>query len=266
MTDAPRIHPTAIVDPAARVDSTSHVGPYAVVGPGVRVGPGCRIEAHVVLEGDTVLGRNNRIGPHAVVGGAPQIREVADTEWGGLRIGDENRFREFVSVHCGGGPGRFTAVGSRCLLMAGSHVAHDCRIGDGVELANGVQLAGHVVVEDLAVLGGLAAVHQFVRVGRLAFVGAGSMVSQDVPPFALANGDRARVYDLNVVGLKRLGFPASRRRLLRRALRRLLAAPTMREGLERVAELDQCDEVEQLIGFARASRRGVCRLSRGVSP
>jgi UDP-N-acetylglucosamine acyltransferase len=144
--------------------------------------------------------------------------------------------------------------------MAYSHVAHDCRIGDGVELANGVQLAGQVEVGDQVGFGGLAAVHQFVRVGRLAFVGAGSMVSQDVPPFALVSGDRARVYDINVVGLKRHGIDEATRRRLRRTFKLLLAAPTLREGIALVREgVGACDTVEQLLRFAEGSERGLCR-------
>jgi UDP-N-acetylglucosamine acyltransferase len=259
-----RIHPTAVVEPGARIDPSALVGPYAVIGPHVVVGPACRVEAHSVLQGETVLGAGNRVGPHAVLGAPPQIRETTGDDAGGLEIGDGCWFREMTTVHLGGAPGRLTRVGSRCMLMAYSHIAHDCVVGDGVELANGVQLAGHVEVGDLASLGGLAAVHQFVRVGRLAFVGAGAMVSQDVPPFALVSGDRARVYDTNRVGLERRDVAPHVRRRLRTALRMLLGAPTVAEGVAAVREaVEPCAEVDELVAFVLASRRGVCRLVGG---
>jgi UDP-N-acetylglucosamine acyltransferase len=251
------VHPTAVVEPGARVDPSTRVGPYAVIGPQVVIGPGCEIGPHAVIEGQTSLGPENSVGPHAVLGARPQIRDCAAR--GALIIGARNTLREHVSVHVGS-DGGMTRIGDGNLLMVGSHVAHDCVVGDGVELANGVQLAGHVEVGDHAGLGGLAAVHQFVRVGRLAFVGAGAMVSQDVPPFALASGDRARVYDINRVGLGRHGVDGATRTALRRALALLLTAPALRQGMALVREqLAPCAEVDQLLEFAASSRRGLCR-------
>jgi UDP-N-acetylglucosamine acyltransferase len=251
------VHPTAVVELGARVDPTAEVGPYAVIGARVVIGPRCVIGPHAVIEGETVLGPENTVGPHAVLGAPPQIRGAVGE--GALVLGAGNTLREHVSVHAGSSGG-VTRVGDRNLLMVGSHVAHDCVVGDGVELANGVQLAGHVEVGDHAGIGGLAAVHQLARVGRLAFVGAGAMVSQDVPPFSLASGDRARVYDINRVGLRRHGVDGATRTLLRRALALLLAAPTLREGVALVREqVAHCAEVEQLLAFAATSRRGLCR-------
>lgn len=263
----PRVHPAAVVEPGASVDPTAVVGPYAVLGPRVVVGPGCRVEAHAVLQGATILGPGNCVGAHAVLGGLPQVRGLAPEAAGRLEVGRDNVFREHVTVHVASAPAEATRIGDGNLLMIGSHVAHDCTVGDGVELANGVQLAGHVTVEDHAALGGLAAVHQFVRVGRLSFVGAGAMVSQDVPPFSLASGDRARVYDANTVGLRRRRVPAERRQLIRRALRLILAAPTVSAGVEVVRrEIDACEEVDLLVSFVLASQRGVCPLARRREP
>lgn len=257
------IHPTARVDPAAELAPSVRIGPYAVIGPHVSLGAETVVEAHCILEGRTRLGRANRVGPHAVLGAPAQIRDASREVPGRLSVGDENWIREFATIHAGHHDQ--TRVGHRNMLMAYSHVAHDCRLGDGIELANGVQLAGHVEVGDHAGLGGLAAVHQFVRVGELAFVGAGAMVPQDVPPFSLVSGDRARCYGINAVGLRRHGFSGGQRRQLRRAYRLLYAAPTLREGLERVRrEVEPSEPVQRLLSFCEATRRGICaRAARG---
>lgn len=280
---ASRIHPTAVVDPAARLDPSLRVGPFAVIGPRVQVGPGCSIGSHCVLRGALQLGAGNRVEHHVVLGAPPQLRcmtapagdgeggpaeaqpdrPAEAAEAGAIVLGERNWIREFATVHAGS-PGGCTRLGNGCLLMVQAHVAHDCQLGDGVELANGVQLAGHVEVEDHAAVAGLAAVHQFARIGQLAFVGAGAMVSRDVPPFALASGDRARVYGVNRVGLRRRGLPPAERALIKRALRQLLAAPTLAEGraaVEALAGAGASPHVSALLRFATNSRRGLCRLS-----
>jgi UDP-N-acetylglucosamine acyltransferase len=251
------IHPTAVVEPGAEIDATAEVGPLAFIGGRVRLGPGCRVASHAVVKGDTTIGPRTRIGHHAVLGERPQVRDLEGPP-GRLEVGQDNWLRELVTVHAGS-PGSVTRLGDGNLLMAYSHVAHDCQLGNGIELANGVQLAGHVRVGDHAGLGGLAAVHQFVRVGELAFVGAGSMVSQDVPPFCLASGDRTRVYGANTVGLRRQGLPPALRRDLALALRLLLGAPTLARGLEQVRrQVAPSVEVSRLLAFAEASERGLC--------
>jgi UDP-N-acetylglucosamine acyltransferase len=251
------VHETAVIEAGAELGPSVQVGPFAVIGARVRLGAGCLIEAHAVISGDTWLGAENRVGAHAVLGGPPQVRGLEGA--GALRVGRGNVIREHCTVHAGQ-PGSETRLGDANLLMAGSHVAHECVLGSHIELANGVQLAGHVQVGDHAGLGGLAAVHQFVRVGPHAFVGAGSMVSQDVPPFSLVAGDRARVYGLNLVGLRRHGFTAGQRRQLARALRQLLRAPTLEEGLALVRQEPAGPELALLVEFASRSRRGLCRL------
>lgn len=254
------LHPTAVVEPGAQIHATATVGAFSVVGAEVSVGPGCHIGSHVVLTGRTVLGPENNIDHHAVLGGAPQIRQSQAA--GRLELGQGNHLREFVTVHAGSSGG-VTRLGDHNYLMAYCHVAHDCRLGHGVELANGVQLAGHVEAMDHASLGGLAAVHQFVRVGAHAFVGAGAMVSQDVLPYCLVSGDRARLYGLNTEGLRRHGFDAVLRRDLAHAVRALMSADTLEQGLDAIRRMEpRSGPLQELLDFARSSSRGLCALSR----
>jgi UDP-N-acetylglucosamine acyltransferase len=258
------VHATAVVEQGARIDPGATVGPFALIGARARIGAGTVVGAGAVIAGETTIGARSWIGPHAILGTPPQIRETLEA--GALEIGDETVVRELATVHAAR-PGGRTRIGSGCLLMAGCHVAHDCALEDRVELANGVQLAGHVEVGRGACLGGLAAVHQFARIGAFAFVGAGAMVSQDVPPYCLASGDRAKIYGLNVVGLRRNGFPPARRRELSRAVRLLFAAVSLGEGLARVsAEVSASEERDRLLAFVAASRRGLCRGVLGVRP
>jgi UDP-N-acetylglucosamine acyltransferase len=200
------IHPTAVISPQAEVDPTCEVGPFAVIGPGVKLGPRNVVGPHAVLEGDTTLGEGNRVFPHACLGQIPQDLKYAG-ERTRLVIGDRNQFREFVTVHVGtAGGGGITRIGSGCLLMANSHVAHDCAVGDGSILANSVALAGHVTLGDHVTLGGLSGVHQFTRIGRFVFSAGGSIIVQDVAPYCMVQGDRAEVVGINVTGLARHGF------------------------------------------------------------
>lgn len=221
-----RVHPTAIVDPRAELAADVDVGPYCVVGPSVRVAEGTRLLSHVVLAGDTAVGRGNVFHPFSVVGGEPQIRkrdgrgdEPAEPRLA-LVIGDHNVVRENVTINVSSAAGA-TRLGSHNLLMAGAHVAHDVVLGSHCVIANGVQLAGHVVVEDWVTFGGLSGVAQRLRVGQSAFVAAGAMCERDVPPFVIVQGDRARVRALNVVGLERRGVPESSVRALRKAFGQL---------------------------------------------
>jgi UDP-N-acetylglucosamine acyltransferase len=244
-----RIHPTAVVSPHAVV------GAHVVVGPETWIGP------HAVVDGRTTLGARNRIFSFASVGTVPQDLKYRGEE-STLVVGDDNLIREYVSMNPGtAGGGMETRVGNGCLFMVSSHVAHDCRVDDRVILANGAALGGHVTVERHAIVNGLAGVHQFVRVGESAFCAAGAMVSQDVPPYCTVAGDRARLYGLNLLGLRRRGFDTETIVALKRAYRLLfLGRSAQREALERTeAELGQVPEVARLVAFVRASERGVCR-------
>jgi UDP-N-acetylglucosamine acyltransferase len=266
-----RESPAALVDPTARVApgavlaSGVRVGPYAVIGPKVRIGAGSVIESHVVIEGDTVLGEKNHVFPFASIGHVPQ-----DLKYRGeptlLRIGDRNRIREFVTIHLGtAGGGGVTSIGSDNLLMAYAHVAHDCHIGDHTILANAATLAGHVAVEDWSTIGAFSGVHQFCRVGQHAFIGGYSVATKDVLPFSRTVGNRACIYGLNVVGLKRHGFTAEAVAALRHAYRVLLQSRlNTTEALARIdAEGPATPEVRVIVEFIRASQRGVILKRRG---
>ena len=210
-------HPTALVADSALVEERVELGPYAVVGDDVRLGPECRVGAHAVVSGPSRFGARNRLAAHAVIGAAPQDRSY-DDEATILEIGDDNEFREHCTVHRGTAKGGGkTVIGSRCLFMVGSHVAHDCTIGDDVTLTNLATLGGHVTLEDGVVLGGHVAVAPFVRIGSLAFAAGGAMIERDVPPYVIVGGDRARVRGINRVGLERAGVPLKSRDALRRA-------------------------------------------------
>jgi UDP-N-acetylglucosamine acyltransferase len=213
------VHPSAVVEADAVLGPGVVIGPLCYVAAGVAIGVGSELVAQATLLGPTRLGANNRVFPHAVLGAPPQDRSYAG-EPTRLEIGDGNEFREHVTVHRGTlKGGGVTRVGSRCLLMAGAHVAHDCQLGNEVVLTNLATLGGHVTVGDNAVCGGLSAVAQYVRLGRACFLAGGAMVEKDVPPFVIAAGDRARVRALNQVGLERLGVPDPSRRALRDAFR-----------------------------------------------
>jgi UDP-N-acetylglucosamine acyltransferase len=256
-----RVDPTAMVDRRAELDSGVRVGPYAVVGPDVRIGAQSWIGPHAVVDGRTTLGARTRVFPFASVGTMPQDLKYRG-EPSTLVVGDGNTFREYVSVNPGTEAGGMqTAIGSGCLFMVSSHVAHDCQLGDSVILANGAALGGHVVMEDHAIVGGLAGVHQFTRVGESALCAAGAMVSQDVPPYCVVAGDRARLYGLNLVGLKRRGFAASTIQAIKRAYRLLFHESRPRhEAIARTREeLGRVAEVARLCAFVEASTRGVCR-------
>ena len=225
MNPDPRIHPSAIVHPGAELGANVEVGPYCIVGSNVVLGEGCRLLSHVVIEGATHIGDDNVFHSFAAIGGTPQRRlkegEVIETR--GLRIGHRNVFRESVSVHVG--TMNDTRIGNDVLLMAGTHVAHDAAVGSFVTIANGAQLAGHVIVEDYVTFGGLAGVAQRLRVGESSFVAAGAMCERDVPPFVIAQGDRARVRALNEVGLARRGVSKEDIAALRTAFRALFVSP-----------------------------------------
>jgi UDP-N-acetylglucosamine acyltransferase len=255
---ATSIHPTAVIAEGAELGVDVSVGPYSVIGPHVRVGDGTSIGPQVVIDGDTVIGRDNRILGQANVGGAPQDLSYED-EPTLLRIGDENTIREFVTINRGTiKGGGVTRVGSGCLFMACSHVAHDCQIDDGVTLGNNVLLAGHVAVGCNAIVNGAAAAHQFVTIGRNAYVGGLTRVIQDVPPFMILEGHPARVRKVNVIGLERAGIPAEEVLELRAAFRLLFRAEDSRhKALERVQETASSPLVRELVDALLKTEQGL---------
>ncbi len=256
-----RIHPTALVAPGAELAADVTVGAYAVIGSRVRIGAGTEIGPHVVIDGRTTIGQGNRIYQFASIGAPPQDLKYKG-ELSELLIGDGNHIREFCTLNPGtAGGGMVTRVGNANMLMNYVHIAHDCALGSHIVLANAAQLGGHVAIEDYAVLGALAGIHQFVTVGESAMVGAGSMVSQDVPPFCNATGDRARLRGLNTVGLKRRNFAPDVVRAIKRTYRVLFQSGL--KAAEAVAQARQehpdVPEVERLAAFVERSERGVCR-------
>jgi UDP-N-acetylglucosamine acyltransferase len=254
------IHPTAIVHPDAKLGANCIVGPYCIIGEHVELGEACKLHAHVVIDGHTKLGRENEVFPFATIG-----LKTQDLKWAGgvthVEIGDHNTFREGVTVHSATEDGGVTRIGSNNNLLAYSHVAHDCTVGDNVVMSNVATLAGHVTVEDHAIIGGLTAVHQFCRIGKLAMVGGCSRVLQDIPPFMLAEGSPAAPRTINKVGLERHGISEEAQTALRQAYKIM-----HREGLtisNALARIEQdvppLPEVQHFLNFVRASERGVAR-------
>lgn len=255
------IHPRAVVAPEAKLGSDVSVGAFSVIGPGVVVGRGTSIGSHVIIDGIAEIGERCQISCHVVLGAPPQILED-QSETTRLVVGDETVIREYASVHRGSLKGRGTTMlGQRNYIMAYAHVGHDCVLGDDVVVSSQAGLAGHVEVEDRAVIGGKAGIHQFVRIGKYAMVGACSAVSKDIPPFMMAHGNRAKCYGLNTVGLRRYGVSREAIVKLKQAYRAIfLSKLNTSQALERLAtEVDSCPEVEHLIHFIKISSRGIAR-------
>jgi len=256
-----QVHPTAIVDPRAELDSEVEVGPYSVIGAGVRIGKGTKIHSHAAIQGRTTLGESNVVFPFATVGSAPQDLKYKG-EPSELTIGSRNTIREYVSLNPGTtGGGMVTRVGDQNLLMMHCHIAHDCTVGSRNVIANGATLGGHVIIEDFVIVGGLVGIHQFVRIGTSAILGAGSMISKDVPPYCNATGDRARLRGLNVEGLKRRGFDLAVIETIRKAYRIAFNSKLRTDdALQRIRrELPAIPELEKFVAFIAESQRGVCR-------
>jgi UDP-N-acetylglucosamine acyltransferase len=256
-----RIHPTAVTSSGAELDVDVDVGPYVIIGPQVRIGRGTCVGSHTVIAGRTTIGCDNQIFNHTSIGTVPQDLKYhgEDSE---LIIGDGNTIREFATLQPGTAVGGMTTrIGNGNLLMNYSHIAHDSRLGDRNIIANGAQLGGHVTIEDYVVVGALVGIHQFVKIGESAILGAGAMVSQDVAPFCNATGDRARLHGLNLIGLKRRGFSPEIIRDLKRSYRLVFQSGLkVADALARVRrEVGASREVEKFLTFIQASERGVCR-------
>lgn len=255
------IHPTAIVAPEARLAEDVAIGAYSIVGPTVTIGRETEIGPHVVIEGRTTIGARNRIHAFVSLGGPPQDvgYRGEDTQ---LVIGDDNVIRENASIHRGSHRrATVTRVGNGCFLMAYSHIAHDCQVGDFVIMANAATLGGHVQVGNHANLGGLVAIHQYCRVGAFAFVGGSSAARMDIPPYMLADGFPARLYGLNAVGLQRHGFTPETIHAVKRAFRIVFRSNLLlKDAIEKTRqELGSVQEVEHLLGFLETSERGFIR-------
>lgn len=256
------IHETAIIDKGAQIDPSCEIGPHCVIGADVVIGAGARIGPYTVLRGPTTIGENNHIGAHGSYGADPQ-----DLGYKGeptkLVIGDGNTFGDYVQITRGSAKTNHqtTTIGNDNFLMSYTHVGHDCVVGNGVIAANALQLAGHVTVEDKAVFGGLVAIHQFARVGKLAMVSGGSVTSLDIPPFCRVGGYGCPVYGLNVVGLKRAGVEREAIADLRKAYKLLFRSGTLIEDVLAKLQADFADnaEAQHWVAFFRQTRRGVVR-------
>jgi UDP-N-acetylglucosamine acyltransferase len=254
-----KVHPTAIIDPEAEIGVDVTIGPYCVIGPAVVLGEGCWLQNHVTLCGPTKIGARNRFYAYCSIG-----QQSQDLKYAGeptyLEIGNENVFREFVTVSRATGKGNVTRVGNHGNFLAYSHIAHDCDVGDRVIFSNNGTLGGHVVVEEYAVLGGLTAVHQFCRIGKHAITGGCTKVVQDVPPFMIVDGNPAEVRGVNLVGLERRGFSHDTIRALKEAYRILYRAKlNTKQALEELGRngLAETSEVNDLMKFIEISQRGI---------
>jgi UDP-N-acetylglucosamine acyltransferase len=255
------IHATAIVGAKAEIDSDVDIGPYAIIGDNVTIGKGCTIGPHVVIDPYVTIGPDCQVYQFAAIGAVPQaVKFSGEKTW--VKIGRGSVIREFVTINRGTDEGGgVTEVGEENFLMAYTHIAHDCRTGRRVIMSNNTTLAGHISIGDYATVGGLVAIHQFVRVGSYAFIGGKSAVVKDIPPYVIAAGDRATLHGLNTVGLKRNGFSQKTLTSLKKAYRIIFRIGiTMNEAIERVhAEVEPIPEVIQLVDFLKASQRGITR-------
>ncbi len=254
------IHATAIVDPGAQLGVDVEIGAYSMVGSHVKIGDRTRVMPHVFLNGRTAIGAECAIFPFASIG-----TQTQDLKFKGgithVEIGDQTTLREYVTVNAGTNEGDMTRVGSRCHIMAYSHVAHQCVIGNEVIISNATNLGGHVIVEDAAGIGGMCGVHQFIRIGTLSFIGACSKLTQDIPPYMLADGNPATARGINIVGLQRRHVTEDIRKILKDAYKILYRQNlATKQALEQIkAELPACCERDHLVAFVEASERGIAR-------
>lgn len=261
MSKGTNVHPTAIIDPTAELGENVTVGPYTIIKEDTRIGNNTIIGPHVVVDQYTSIGSDCEIFQYASVGAAPQdLKYTGEKTY--LKVGNGTIIREFATINRGTGVGGgITEVGEKNYLMAYAHVAHDCKTGHSVILANNTTLAGHIILGNHVTIGGLVAIHQFVKIGDHAYIGGKAAVVKDVPPFVIAAGDRARLHGLNKVGLKRNGFTPATLSALKKAYRIVFRIGlTLNEAVERVrAEVDQIPEVIQFIDFIKSSSRGMTR-------
>jgi UDP-N-acetylglucosamine acyltransferase len=255
------VHETAMLSPGAEVGEDCYIGPFCIVGPEVKLARGVRLDSHVVVDGATSIGDETHVFPFVSIGLAPQDLKYAG-EATATEIGKRNHIREFVTIHRGtAGGGGLTKIGDDNLLMAQAHVAHDCQIGNEVIMANAATLAGHVEIADRANVGAYSGVHQFCRVGLEAFIGGYSVVVKDAPPFAVIQGNHAKCFGLNRVGMKRRGYSKDTLEKLHRAYHLLLSAKlNTTQAVEKIKEeITDCAEVDLLVDFIESSKRGVVK-------
>jgi UDP-N-acetylglucosamine acyltransferase len=254
------IHDTAIIHPNAKIGDGTSIGPYSIIGEHVKLGSNCRIGSSVLIEGHTALGENNRVFHGAAIGTIPQ-----DLKYGGalsyVKIGDNNVMREYVTINCATDEGESTLIGNENLLMAYVHVAHNCLLGDHVILANSVNLAGHVIIQDYAIIGGVVPVHQYVTVGAHSFIGGGSRIPKDIPPFVKVAGNPPRISGINAVGLQRRGFTSEQISQIKQVYKYLYRSDlNVTQALELIEKkVPRTPEVMMFVDFINESRRGITK-------
>ena len=254
------VHSTAVIEEGAQIDEGCHIGPYCIIGKNVTLGKSCSLHSHIVIDGHTEVGDENVFYPFTSIG-----LKTQDLKWKGggarTRIGDHNTIREHVTIHSGTDEGDATVIGSHNNLLAYTHVAHDCQLGDHIVMSNVATLAGHVTVEDRAIIGGLAAVHQFCRIGTMSIIGGCSKVVQDVPPYMMADGNPAATRTLNKEGLKRNKVAEETQAALKQAHRILFRENlTVSNAIEKTgAEVPASPELEHLLDFIQSSERGIAK-------
>ena len=257
---AKEIHPSAIVHPHAEIEDNTVIGPFCIVGEGVRVKSGTKLISNIVVE-SAEIGENCTVYPFTSIGLPPQDLKYKG-EKTSVKIGNGNTIREYITIHRASVSGdRTTTIGDNNFLMAYVHIAHDCKIGNHVIMANVATLAGHVLVEDHAVIGGLSAIHQFARIGAYTMIGGFSGVGQDIPPYTIASGPRAKLFGPNTIGLKRHGFSDQTISEIKKAYKILFREKhTLKEAIKKVQEeLPYTDEIKYLIEFIQKNKRGICR-------
>jgi UDP-N-acetylglucosamine acyltransferase len=255
------IHKTAIVSSKAEIADNVSIGPFCIVGDGAVIKKGTKLMSNVVIDGNTEIGEDCTIYPFATIGLPPQDLKYKN-EKTGVKIGKKNIIREYASIHRAsvGGDG-LTEIGDSNFLLAYVHVAHDCKIGNSTVLINAATLAGHVIVEDFAVIGGVVAIHQFTRIGAYAMVGGFSGIGQDIPPYTMASGARAKLYGLNLIGLKRHGFSDEAVNNLKKAYKILFREKrTLKDALKKIkSDFPETKEIKHLVKFIEENKRGICR-------
>lgn len=256
-----QIHPTAIVADGAQIADDAVIGPYCTISSDAVIGSGTELISHVVIEGNTTLGANNRVSPFAVLGGMTQDLKFKGGQ-PGVKVGDNNTIREYVTINAATNDGEYTTVGNSCHILAYSHIAHCCHIGNEVVIVNACQIAGHVVIEDMATIEGSVGIVQFMRIGAMAYVGAMSKISKDIPPYMIAHGDPVQIRSFNRIGMERRGVDEVGRKAIKEAYRILCRQDGLNasEALDKIeAELEHTAEINHLLEFCRASEKGIAR-------
>lgn len=260
-----KIHPTAVIDPNAKIDDSAIIGPHCVVGPNVTIGPHCNLIALCYLDGYTTLGANNTVYPGASIGAPPQDMGFDPTKKSFVEIGDNNTFRENISIHRGTKENSITKIGNNCYIMANAHIAHNCQLGNNIIMVNYAGVAGYVTLNDGCFLSGVAVIHQFCSVGRFAMLSASSAISKDLPPFMIADGRNGAVRGVNVVAMRRNGFSNDAIRRIKDVYNIFYRSDlNVKNALDKIKnEVEQTEEVKEFINFVENSERGV--LTYGVA-